>query len=278
MNENNHASSCVLASRCNVANTVRCNGQCPHWISLHGASGLGGRSAAVGLPKDYRLVTLSNSPVAENQPKIYETLRKYASTFERQFEDVRRAVYDDLIAKGKNEKEAESLLEIKSLYLHSSSPGTGKTTSAASLINEWLFVHYHGNLKRGGQVLQRPAYFLDVTELHRYYNGFTRQNIPRGIAEKSASNYYRMLDYAKKTPFVVFDDIGVRDDITNGFRGDLHDIINYRVTERFPTIYTSNIKLDDLPKVFGEERLYDRMRDQCAVLTFGGESKRGIRR
>lgn len=251
MNETNHASNCVLASRCNVANTVRCNGQCSHFIAIHGASGLGGRSAAAGLPKDYRLVTLSNSPVAENQPKIYETLRKYASTFERMFES-----------------DGE---RIKSLYLFSESPGTGKTTSASALINEYIIANYIGSLKRSKQALGRPAYFLDVNAFQTDYNLATMTN------DESEMNAIKAtIKRTQQAPFAVLDDIGVRS-ASEAFRAYVHAIINYRTTNGLPTVFTSNLPIEEMATVF-DERLYDRMRDQCAVLTFGGESKRGIRR
>ena len=72
----------------------------------------------------------------------------------------------------------------------------------------------------------------------------------------------------------MLDDIGVRD-ATDGFRGDLHTVINARVTNQLPTIYTSNIALDQLWQVFGERRLADRVGDLCREIEFVGESKKG---
>lgn len=70
--------------------------------------------------------------------------------------------------------------------------------------------------------------------------------------------------------------IGVRG-ATEAFRSYLHAIINYRTTNGLPTVYTSNLPIEDMAQVF-DDRLYDRMRDQCAVLHFEGGSKRGIRK
>ena len=64
---------------------------------------------------------------------------------------------------------------------------------------------------------------------------------------------------------------------TEGERGDIHAIINYRVTNGLPTVYTSNFPIEDMARIF-DERLYDRMRDMCAVVEFTDESKRGKRR
>lgn len=165
---------------------------------------------------------------------------------------------------------------IKSLYLWSESPGNGKTTTAAALLNSFVVEHYLGSIKRGEQPLQRPAFFFDVNEAQTLYNEFTRTGVPEEIRQKSSREYYRRLQAAKTALFAVYDDIGVRS-ATDGFRGDLHSAINYRTTNGLPTVYTSNLPIEEMAVVF-DARLYDRMRDMCAVLAFSGESKRGRRR
>lgn len=247
---------CLLAYRCQLAGGSSCNNHCPHFIALHGMNAKGGRAGLTGVPSDYRLVTLTNSPVRASQPKIYEMLDKYAATFGRQFD--------------------ENGDRIKSVYMWSKSPGTGKTTTAVALLNDWLVAHYLGSLKRGRQPLQMPAYFLDVNEWQTLYNEFNRSHVPEDVAEHASREYYRRLQAAKQAPFAVLDDIGVRQ-ATEGFRGDLHSIINYRVTNGLSTVYTSNLPIEDMARIF-DERLYDRMRDMCVQLHFEGESKRGKRR
>lgn len=263
---------CVLSGRCDKAGGPQCTDSCQHFIRMHGKSGTGGRSGAAGLPSDYKLVTLANSPARVEQAEVYRAIDAYVKTFERQFD--------------------EGAERIKSLFLYSESPGTGKTTSAAGILNHWLTAHYVGSLQRGIQPLQRPAYFLDVNSWQTDYNNFNRPKVPDAIAEPAAKRFYTAMEHAKHAPMAVLDDIGVRE-CTDNFRADLHTIINYRVSNQLPTIYTSNLPIQyvetkqkpkvatlmpyDLIDVFGEKRLADRMRDQCAVLSFGGESKRGRR-
>jgi DNA replication protein DnaC len=250
-----HANKCILSSRCKLAGSAECSRSCGHFIAMHGYSGTGGRVANANTPADYRLLTLATSPARESQAKVYATLEKYAATFDRQFEhDGDR---------------------IKSLYLWSESPGTGKTTTAIAVLNEWLITHYLGSLRRNRQAAQTPAYFLDVNEWQTLFNEFNRSNIPREVAEPASREYYLRMHLAKTAQFVVCDDLGVRD-ATTAFRGDLHSVINHRITNALPSVFTSNLPIEEMAVVF-DSRLYDRVRDQCLSIHFDGTSKRGRR-
>ncbi|AZU61017.1 DNA replication protein [Neobacillus mesonae] len=245
-----HASNCILNARCKLANTDACNRSCSHYIALHGYSGKGGRMANAGTPADYRLLTLANSPARESQAKTYATLEKFCATFERQFE----AGAD----------------RIKSLYLWSDSPGTGKTTTAVAILNEWITAHYLGSLRRDRQPLQTPAVFLDVNAFQTDYNLATMTNDDAAMA-----NIKSTILRTQHAPFAVLDDIGVRS-ASEAFRSYVHAIVNYRTANGLPTVFTSNLPIEEMAVVF-DARLYDRMRDMCAVLHFAGESKRGRR-
>ena len=251
--------TCILNER-NTKGCANCPPTCSHRIALEGLNGKGGRLASAGVPSEYRHLTVSNSPAKETQAKAYETIERYITDFNG------------------------------SLYLYSKATGTGKTTSASAVLNTYIIENYLGALKRGEQPSQKPAYFLDVNEWQTIFNGFNRRNIPQDVAEQYSRPYYSMMERAKHAPFAVLDDIGVRS-ASEAFRGDLHTIINYRVTNGLPTVYTSNIPLVnktppnervealkpyDLYDVF-DVRLLDRVRDNCEVLHFEGKSKRGKR-
>jgi DNA replication protein DnaC len=250
------ANKCILATTCKLAGLGACNRMCPHYVAMHGVSSQGGRHGFAGLPDDYRFITLQNSPVREEQPEAYRMIDAYVRTFQRLFEP-----------------EGE---RIKSLYLYSDSPGTGKTTTASAVLNAYIVTSYIGAIQRGLSPVQKPALFFDVNEWQGEYNEFNRPRVPESIAGPAAERYYNALQSAKSVPFLVLDDIGVRD-ATDGFRSDLHRIVNERVTNGLPTLYTSNVTIDALESVF-DRRLADRVRDMCVVVPFKGESKRGIRK
>lgn len=243
-------SRCLLAHSCKLAAAPQCNDLCEPYIAVHGYNGKGGRVGATGLPTDYRLVTLTNSPAREGQAKVYGMLERYSATFERQFD--------------------ENADRIKSLYLWSESPGTGKTTSAAAVMNEWIRANYLGAVKRGLQPEQQPAYFLDVNEFQTEYNLAAMTDDDEGMARIKTK-----IKLCQSVPFLVCDDIGVRG-ASDAFRSYIHAIINYRATNGIPTVYTSNFALPEMARIF-DDRLYDRIRDQCAEIHFGGTSKRGRR-
>lgn len=240
----------------------------PLYIALHGANGNGGRVANAHIPKEYQGLLITDSPVRENQPEVYRKLDSYVRSLDKQFEDIRTEQY----SAGKTEKE----VRIKSLYLWSSSPGTGKTTSAVAILNEYLLKNFIGTLKRRETPQQRPVYFLDANLLQTEYNVFNRPRVPEDIAEPASRRYYKAIEKAKHSDFVVIDDLATRN-ATEAFRADLHSVINHRVTNALPTVYTSNIPIAELSTVFGEDRLADRVRDMTMEIHFEGKSKRGVR-
>lgn len=226
-----------------------CTGLCSHRISMHGLDGKGGRTAYAGIPSEYRYVTVKSSPVRVNQEKVYGMLDAYISTFKRHINGGERA---------------------KSLYLWSGSPGTGKTTTAAALINAWISSEYLSYIQSGNQPQSTSAVFLDVNEFQTRYNLATMTKDDEGIANIGAE-----IKRTQQANFAVLDDIGIRES-TPAFKSYIHAIINHRTVSGLPTIYTSNLPIEDMARVF-DERLYDRIRDQCAIIPFLGESQRGRR-
>lgn len=227
-----------------------CSRLCPHKLTLHGLDGKGGRSAVVGIPQDYRNVTLESTPVADTQTQVYKMLVPYVATFKRHLSGGDRT---------------------KSLYLWSQSPGTGKTTTAVALLNAWIANEYLYDIKSGEQPRQTTAYFLDINELQTDYNLAVMTNDDDKMARVA-----EVIQRTQTASFAVIDDIGVRG-ATEAFRSLVHSAINSRTVNGLPTVYTSNLPITAMRQVF-DERLYDRINDQCAAIEFVGESHRGMRK
>lgn len=227
-------------------------------ISLCGVSGSGGVFGEIKIPSEYNDYFLFNSPSKDTQKSAHKKLTEYSKTYGRFYEPV-----------PDGEKET-----IKSVYLWSDAKGNGKTSTACALLNEFVFTGWQASAIYKRPLDTPPAYFFDLGVFQGYYNRFSRQGIAQDIAEKASREYYEMMDKASTAPLVVFDDIGLRS-ATEAFRADLHTVINKRMMLGLPSIYTSNVPLENLETIF-DERLADRVRENCVEIHFEGGSKRGI--
>lgn len=243
------ACNCLLSETFKKGYTCESEGVCFHSIALDG------RVREARIPEDYVNITVNNTGVRKDQPEAYRLIDSYVKTFRRQFE--------------------EGGDRIKSLYLYSDATGTGKTTTAAAIANEYIKRHYVGSLKRGLRPKRRPVLFLDMNDLQGLYNRANRSNVPRDLGEAANREYFGLLERSRESDLLVIDDIGLRS-VTEGFRQDVHQFINHRAANELPTIYTSNKPVKDLKDVFSRQ-IWDRVRDMCIEVPFAGESKRGRR-
>lgn len=239
------------------------------YIAMHGHSGTGGRLGASRVPEDYAGTLLSDLTLETQGGTLKRDLEAYVKSFEKQFDDVKQKLRD--------EGHSKDRIRIKSLYLWSENAGTGKTTVACAMLQEYLLRNFLGSVRRGQAPPLAPVYFLDLNEWQTEYNTFNRPKVPEATAEVAAARYYRAMDKAMTAEFAVLDDLGVRDS-TEGFRGDLHTIINHRVSKELPTVYTSNIPIEELPNTYGEIRMMDRIKHMTMPIHFEGNSQRGMKR
>lgn len=203
------------------------------------------RLATTKVPSKYKEVTLDNAAPRADQTAAFKVFDSYSKTFERG-------------------------TDLKSLYLYSASPGTGKTTSACALLNEYVYRTIIRVAKSGNTIPKSPAYFLDVNELQKTYNLASMTNDSDKLSVVAS-----LLEHTSTVSFAVIDDIGVRN-ASQSFRSLLHSVINHRVAEELPTVYTSNLPISELATIY-DDRLADRLREQTVEIAFKGESKRGRR-
>lgn len=255
--------NCILSSMCKLAGSKKCTMICPSYVSLQGSSGTSGRIGAANIPNDYRMLNVRNNPIRNSQQDVFSIIDQYIKSFDRMH---------DVIADPKK--------RIKGLFLYSESTGTGKTATACSILNTWVIKDFFLSVKNQKVPTQRPAFYLSMMDFHTLYNQYTRPGVPEDVRQKASAAYYDKMEIARTVPLLCVDDIGVRTDVTDAFRGDIHSIIDDRTTNLLPTIYTSNLPLSQLNEVFiGDKgRLADRIREQTLEIHFKGKSNRGIRK
>lgn len=207
---------------------------------------VGARLSHANIPSDYINTLLVNSPCKEEQVVVYNTCEKVVSRF------------------GKD-------VDYPSLYLYSQATGTGKTTTACALLNEYVIRRYLWYVSEQKAVPQYLGYYIDLTELQVNFNMASMSHNQEGI-----NDVHKIIERCKQVELLVLDDLGTRS-VTDAFKGIMYAMIDYRVSKGLRTIYTSNESLEQLRHIF-DERLYDRIRDKCIPLVFEGESKRGKRR
>lgn len=135
-------------------------------------------------------------------------------------------------------------------------PGTGKSHLAVSILRE--------HPCRG-----RYTRHLDLVGLLR--DTYRRPSAPRD--EDAGLSAKEELDRIFKTRLLILDEAGVAPG-GNDAETMLYDLIDYRVSNRLPTVITANVPAEKLQEVFGE-RAADRLRlAKFAVLNFTGPSHR----
>lgn len=85
-------------------------------------------------------------------------------------------------------------------------------------------------------------------------------------------NKERVVNQYRTVPLLIIDEIGIQAGTENEIE-ILFSILDYRVTNSFPTILISNLNRKDLQSLLSE-RLYDRILTKCVPLQFQGKSKR----
>ena len=121
------------------------------------------------------------------------------------------------------------------LYIQSKVKGSGKTFLASCLLNE---------IMKKYAVRSKFVPCIDLISIDQTAN-------PRGTSEQEINP----IGYIAKTPLIVIDDIGVKSQ--NSWIDEvLFKIVDTRLQQKLPTIFTSNIPIDELQY---DERVTDRI-------------------
>ncbi|MBC9785912.1 ATP-binding protein [Heliobacterium chlorum] len=206
-----------------------------------------------GIPKVYAGQTTANIPFERENPVAYAAVQKYCA---------------DVLGK---------VTKGCGLYLFSipqmdnpKGTGTGKTTAAVAILNEFLVARTIQHVKKERQIDEIPALFVNAS---KYQNVFNAQFRGTPEMQQTASyQYYQLKERMMRTELLVLDDIGVRE-ATEAYRAEFYEVIDGRVIEGLTTIYTSNLPLPEIARLL-DDRIVSRIEGTAIPVSFRGVDHR----
>lgn len=245
---------CALASRCSVAGTASCNVLCSPFLLTHGTTGQAGLWKGRNVPKKYETAYLHNLPIQEDNPIPYQFVKRYL------------------------ENDLHNVSEGIGLFFYSIpnpnnkfGTGTGKTTAAITILNEYTVSRVIAASKGEGTVTKQPSLFYKASEFQTLYNSQFRGT--PAMQDAASRKFYHVKALLCEVELLVFDDIGIRQKITDAFENELTEVIDARDTAQLATIYTSNLPLEKLAETLGE-RITSRIAGSCEQIAFKGKDHR----
>lgn len=145
----------------------------------------------------------------------------------------------------------------RGLYLYSSCSGTGKTTIACTIANEYIVRHMWK------AKLNPLVVYVVVPEL---------LDRIRDHWQDPDENLYTLLENIRTVPIVIWDDIGAEKP-SEWVRERLYTLINTRYTSELCNIFTSNLPLEKLEEQLGQ-RITSRIYGMCYTVEVTGEDHR----
>jgi DNA replication protein DnaC len=159
--------------------------------------------------------------------------------------------------------ELERYIEIDNFnfYLFGGS-GVGKTVLAARLKVTWMKQEW---LKYGKDGLPESIFISETAILQELRDCYVQGGKSEG----------EVLRAFQKVRLLVIDDIGSQK-LTDWVYTILYSIVDYRDSAMLPTIFTSNLSLEDLAAFYNSDRITSRIKGNCKenVIKVGGKDFR----
>lgn len=245
---------CLFKGTCQRYNGA-CAKNCYPFVFLHGTSGVDGFVRSTNIPKRYKGLLLKDLTVDPVNEKAYNLFTRYVADFNKYV----------------REKNVGLFIYSEPTPTNPLGTGTGKTSVATAILNEYLVFRAKEKLKGGTDLLAPPCLFISASEYQNVYNSQFR-GVSKDIQQENADRFYKLKDLIKSVELLVIDDIAVRD-MTEGFRNELFEIIDYRATNDLTIILTSNYSLTEVAHIVGE-RIASRIEGATGLVAMTGEDKR----
>jgi DNA replication protein DnaC len=245
---------CLMAPVCKFAGKLtHCHDLCFPFRKAHGESGETGIVGLAGIPKKYKTATKHNLPIKEDNPEVYQAIIGICENIE-DFIDEGVGLYLYSVPNAENPK----------------GTGTGKTTSAITIMNSYLTHRLVQHIKGERQIEELPALFIKASKLQNQYNAQFRGT--REQQEDASFKFYELKKLMVNTDLLVIDDIALRGS-TEAFSNEIYEIIDERVTEERAIILTSNEPIETVGKILSEQ-IRSRIEGSCELVAFEGRDHR----
>ena len=250
-----------LSEECSYDKTKRtCDYKCFACTFFHGLpdGGRGGLWATTGVPKKYIGVRVSTLPFAEENEKAHLTITRYAENILRNVQEKNIGLFLYSVPTPTNEL----------------GTGTGKTTGATAIVNEYVIQRGKSFLKGDQDMKENPALFVRTSELQGHFNAQFRGN--KALQDESSRKYYQLKREIQRRELVVFDDIATRGTrISEAWEEELYQMIDYRASmmDSGATIFTTNVNSTQIPELLGH-RIASRIEGMALPVGFTGSDKR----
>lgn len=248
------SSNCKFNRTCKQKDSEQCNSLCYPFVVLHGTSGRAGFWGSTNVPVKYKHCLIENLPIKEDNPKVDAVIRKYVSNISHYVLEKNVGLFLFSIPDANNRF----------------GTGTGKTTTAITVLNEFVIEQVRRHMKGEINLTNNPALFVKASEFQNKYNEQFRGNYDS--QQQASEVYYRFKQRMKQTDLLVIDDVAVRD-TTEAFRNEFFEIIDHRSTEDKTTIFTSNLPIEKVAEVLGD-RIASRIEGMCYMLGLKGQDHR----
>lgn len=223
-------------------------------IYMYGSNGDGGLWKSRNVPAKYSDLWLEDLPIEPDNPVAYKTVDKYVGGIVNYVDQQHLGLFLYSVPNQDNRM----------------GTGNGKTSSAAAMLNHYLYERLRLHLRGDQLITDNPCYFLKMNDLQTAFN----QQFRGGFSNKdeAADRYFRIKDRASKVDLLVLDDIGMRPS-SEAFTDELYSLLDKRVTDEKTTIYTSNIGLQELSDYIGD-RVVSRIEGSTVAVPFKGKDHR----
>lgn len=245
---------CMLSTTCRAAGKPEhCNQLCYGWRYFHGADGTKGIWGAAGIPKAYGRIRVDELPFKKQNPKAFAIVKRYCSDPVK-FAGEGRGLYLYSVPNPQNPK----------------GTGTGKTTAAVTILNEFLVARVAEHIRNVRRVDDIPGLFVNVSKYQNLYNSQFRG--PKCQQEEASRKFYETKGYLISVELLILDDIGIRE-ATEAFMNEVYEVIDERASEQRATIFTSNVPLEVIASGL-DDRIASRIEGMAIPVPFEGRDHR----